>query len=328
VLLQRNAPIARAEQEHFDVVFANKLLVNSGEQDVAITAESATATIATIYSQNKGSAPAVYGVAIESGTPGVKGFNEALTGIGVLGTAHIGVQGESSKPAGYGVFGRNSAGTGVWGQGALGVRGSSTSGIGVYGLTSQTDYGAVYGQHTGTGYGVVGDGVGISRAGVLGRNASGDGVRGEGQTGVYGISTSPNNFNTAVAGMNTGGGYGVIGDAQAAGLAGVLGRNGAGTGVLGYGKSGVRGESNSSGSYGVVGEGVAAAHGVSGTSAKGYGGVFKGGRAPLRLMPGTQAGAPTSGTHYKGELYLDKEAALFICTANGTPGSWKLVNVT
>ncbi|MFN2466142.1 MAG: beta strand repeat-containing protein [Candidatus Dormibacteria bacterium] len=33
-------------------------------------------------------------------------------------------------------------------------------------------------------------------------------------------------------------------------------------------------------------------------------------------------GAPTTGAHVKGELYVDSAGALWICTAAGTPGTW------
>ena len=56
-----------------------------------------------------------------------------------------------------------------------GVLGRNPDGVGVWGKSSATDYGAVYGQHTGSmGYGLVGDGKG-NGAGVLGRNSFGYG---------------------------------------------------------------------------------------------------------------------------------------------------------
>jgi hypothetical protein len=48
----------------------------------------------------------------------------------------------------------------------------------------------------------------------------------------------------------------------------------------------------------------------------------------LRLVPKTTVGKPTTGTHTKGEIYMDSAGTLFVCTANGTPGTWKKVSTT
>ena len=102
-----------------------------------------------------------------------------------------------------------------------GVEGIGNSGV--WGKSSKTGYGAVYGQHTGTdGYGIVGDGKG-------------------GSAGVLGVNTDGN----AVTGQATGEGNGVYGQVSGIGV-GVLGRNtsGGGAGVEGEGGfAGVRGES-------------------------------------------------------------------------------------
>ena len=84
---------------------------------------------------------------------------------------------------------------------------------------------------------------------------------------------------------------------------------GVGTGVLGEGKVGVHGKAT-------AGEGVAS---------DGYAGVFEGGKAQLRLVPGETAGKPKTGQHQKGELYLDRNANLWLCRAGGTPGTWRKV---
>jgi hypothetical protein len=62
--------------------------------------------------------------------------------------------------------------------------------------------------------------------------------------------------------------------------------------------------------------------GVSGKSTSGRGGVFFGGAAQIRLIPAGTKGKPTSGAHQIGDIFLDKAAALFICTKSGTPGTW------
>jgi hypothetical protein len=60
----------------------------------------------------------------------------------------------------------------------------------------------------------------------------------------------------------------------------------------------------------------------------GYGGQFKGGRAQLKLVPSSRTGRHRGGTHSKGELYMDSNAALFVCVKGGTPGRWKKVSTT
>jgi hypothetical protein len=68
----------------------------------------------------------------------------------------------------------------------------------------------------------------------------------------------------------------------------------------------------------------AGAAGVVGYSQTGYGlyGTAVAGLAPLRLQPNSSAGAPTTGTHQLGELYVDTAGKLFLCVAVGTPGTW------
>jgi hypothetical protein len=149
------------------------------------------------------------------------------------------------------------------------------------------------------GPGVVGEGLGSNYAGVFGRNPTGTGVWGQsfeiGYSGVYGQHTGTSGIGTV--------GIGKGGDA------GVLGRNNSGVGVLGEGKDGVHG-----------------------TASDGYGGQFEGGRAQLRLVPAGCAGKPTtSGTHQKGEIYMDSAGALFVCTATSTAtaaAKWRKVTTT
>jgi hypothetical protein len=64
---------------------------------------------------------------------------------------------------------------------------------------------------------------------------------------------------------------------------------------------------------------------VAGVSDKGIGGFFAGKQAPIRLAAAGTAGAPTSGLHHRGELYVDSAGVLFYCTTDGTPGTWKQV---
>ena len=48
-----------------------------------------------------------------------------------------------------------------------------------------------------------------------------------------------------------------------------------------------------------------------------------GGTAPIQLSIGNTVGAPTSGQHEAGELYLDSNVTLFLCKKSGPPGTWK-----
>lgn len=48
----------------------------------------------------------------------------------------------------------------------------------------------------------------------------------------------------------------------------------------------------------------------------------EGGRAQLYLKPAAAAGAPTSGSHLLGDIFMDSAGALHTCTSSGTPGTW------
>ncbi|HEV2237702.1 MAG TPA: SlyX family protein [Ktedonobacterales bacterium] len=58
--------------------------------------------------------------------------------------------------------------------------------------------------------------------------------------------------------------------------------------------------------------------GVGGLSTNQFGGYFQGGLAPLYLVPSGSAGAPTSGGHIEGELYVDSNGVLWYSTAGVT----------
>jgi hypothetical protein len=72
----------------------------------------------------------------------------------------------------------------------------------------------------------------------------------------------------------------------------------------------------------VSGENAGSGAGVEADSATGYGIAATGGLAPLFLQPAASAGAPTSGTHAVGELYVDSNGVVFACQGAGTPGTW------
>lgn len=189
------------------------------------------------------------------------------------------------------------------------------------------------------GYGAAEGVAGVSPAGnaVDGRThaTGGTGVFGSGDTGVWGRSSRTGW--SGVYGEHTGtSGYGVVGDGKGESGAGVLGRNPDGTGVLGQtsqaGYGGITGEHTGTSGYGVIGLGKGSANsGVLGRNSSGYGGQFEGGKAQLRLKPGGSAGKPTTGTHTKGEIYMDSAGTLFVCTASTTSttaAKWKRVSAT
>ena len=140
---------------------------------------------------------------------------------------------------------------------------------------------------------------------------------GAGLLGITGASSGlVPSVTLALAGLigDTDTGYGVIGASSAS--SGVWGVSDYTQGVLGdtsaNGEAGVRGFDNSTaGGYGVIG-----------ISHVGIGVEANGGLAPLRLVPGSSAGAPASGTHSIGEIYLDENGVLYQCTATGSPGTW------
>jgi hypothetical protein len=242
------------------------------------------------------------------GPDGVFGKSSTAGGRGVVGEGKIGVFGKSSDtPEGRGVVGEG--GTGVFGASNLpggaavigrhdgqtsphghGVRGEGD--VGVLGISSRANFAAVAGDHTGAGFGVSGTAVAGTTAAVLGRHQGpdGTGVRGEGSTGVHGEG-SPGVLGICSTALNPGSTplehHGLV-----AGVSGKITGIGNGPGVFGEGR---------------------------------YGGEFKGGSAQLRLVPATTVGRPTTGFHSKGEIFMDSEATLFVCVANGTPGSWRRV---
>jgi hypothetical protein len=112
---------------------------------------------------------------------------------------------------------------------------------------------------------------------------------------------------------------GVVGESSRATYAGVKGEHTGteGSGVYGEGWTGVWGHSSKTGYSGVYGQ----------HTGLGYGGQFEGGKAQLRLKPGSSRGAPT-GAHLKGEIYMDSAGVLFVCTVGGTPGTWRKVSTT
>jgi hypothetical protein len=121
-------------------------------------------------------------------------------------------------------------------------------------------------------------------------------------------------------------GYGVWGNSKGYGLYGTSSADtGFAAGVLGVGRIGIHGLSDATGFFAVWGRHTGNGSGVFGDSADGYGGEFEGGKAQLKLVPKGTRGKPTTGTHTRGEIYMDSKGTLFVCTVSGTPGTWRRV---
>lgn len=225
-----------------------------------------------------------------------------------------GVEGSNTNSFGYGVMGRAPNAWGVDGQGGkAGVRGHSLTGHGVEGSNGSSARAGVYGENASTGPSVHGLNVN-NGTGVLGQSQGGIGVKGVGKNGVLGESSTEGQ--NGVWGKHTNKGAGVSGEGR--------------VGVIGFshenGWNGVWGRHTANG-RGVAGD-SAQGVGVNGTSTSGIGGEFNGGKAQLMLVPKGTAGKPTTGSHTKGELYMDSKAALYVCVASGTPGRWRKVTTT
>ena len=259
------------------------------------------------------------------GNAGVHG--DSVHGDGVLGFAHA-----ADKS---GVAGFNDSNVGVFGHGATGVGGVAIA-EGKAGVSGQNDFPVLSGT------------AGFGTAGVQGSSSTGDGVIGiahvSGKSGVAGFNDKGTGvFGTSVEGFGMHGNSdhsigvhgtsrlndGIAGTTAQSGKSGVLGENKGNPDPLvsGLGIStdlfGVTGRADSPSGFGVFGDSREGT-GILGQAGDGglYGGLFKGGKAPLRLVPSTTKGAPNSGFHEKGEFFVDTEGGLFYCTTNGTPGTW------
>ncbi len=184
----------------------------------------------------------LYGSA-EGGSNGIGGYGSGSYA-GLFGSGSgVGVRGDSISGhgvAGYtsanselyaGVYGFNSLGYGVSGNGETGVHGDGDV-AGVFGESFSGD--AVLGVSE-SGYGVRGDTGIASGAGVLGTNSTAGGCSGLGVIAPVGHCA------------------GVFGSGITTNGIGVIGQNLNGTGVAGWGQHGVFGRSNTRGFGGVIG---------------------------------------------------------------------------
>jgi len=153
--------------------------------------------------------------------------------------------------------------------------------------------------------GVIGKG---ETFGVQGISQNGDGVFGSSDK-FSGVKGTGGDFGAGVAGFGTL--VGVSGEGEVTGVKG--NSNGDGAGVMGDSGKGV-------GVDGHSGRGP----GVRGRSDSGYGGVFTGNFAQIRLEPSADLkfGPPTTGAHLSGEFFVDGNGTLFYCRG-GSPPRWE-----
>jgi hypothetical protein len=176
-------------------------------------------------------------------------WGNAPNGTGVSGSSDNGTGVAAVSKAGAGVIALSNSGEGVYGQGRNGVHGRSAS---------ATDSG-VWGENTGSGWG------------VSGNSNGGDGIIGQGgRNGVHGRSASATD--SGVWGENTGSGWGVGANSHG------------GDGIIGQGaRNGVVGRTASGSDSGVWGDNTGSGYGVAGHSASGIGVLGQGGRLAGRF---------------------------------------------
>ncbi|GEM_PF-1661375 len=290
---------------------------------------------------------------------GVAGISAGGGGSGVSGYSSM-VPTAPTPPLATGVYGHGDS-YGLWSEGAVGaISMSITGGDGLqsssYADPSRTTLGAGTGVSGSSGSGIGAQGASVSGFGVSGFSTGSVGVRGETAaataSGVHGIGRAAG----AVGVHGAGGQAGIRGESPAG--IGVDARSAAGIAVRATGPRGIVVSSATGvgvdvetttgiGVHVLAGDGLpvsttnqSAAHpaisasntlggpALRATSISGYGAVFTGGRAPLRLTPAAKAGHPRSGAHQKGELVVDRNGTLYLCTAGGRPGRWRRVTTT
>ncbi|MCB0995617.1 MAG: hypothetical protein KDB21_11035 [Acidimicrobiales bacterium] len=73
----------------------------------------------------------------------------------------------------------------------------------------------------------------------------------------------------------------------------------------------------------IVATAIGNGNGVAAVSTGGRGLLASGSLAQLRLLPAGSPGAPTTGAHELGDLYLDADGTLLLCVEAGTPGTFR-----
>ncbi|MCU1390703.1 MAG: hypothetical protein JWL72_4041 [Ilumatobacteraceae bacterium] len=227
-----------------------------------------------------------------SNGPALTGYRTSSNTIGVTSSENCGVLGSTDIAGGAGVIGFGGVGgAGFFGEtyGGQGVLGRTTMGVGVQGDVEVGGTG-VGGQFIGGRAQLL-----LTPASTAGAPATQAHVTGE-------IFLDKNGTVFVCTAAGSPGTWREIGGSGASNLIGV---SSSGQGVLGRTTTGV----------GVQGDVTAGGTGVPGQ--------FGGGRAQLLLIPASTAGAPTTQAHAQGEIFLDNSATVFVCTAAGTPGTWR-----
>src|SRR5260221_1459350 len=131
-------------------------------------------------------------------------------------------------------------------------------------------------------------------------NAGNWAIEADGSSGADGLHANTDS-GTAVVGVATSG-------------VGVFGQSSFGYGVSAFSSTNVAVHGSSSTYVGVAGFGF---------GSNGVGGWFVGPRAALALSSSAGGpGAPTTGQHFQGDIYVDSNITLWVCIADGTPGTW------
>jgi hypothetical protein len=276
---------------------------SSGNPGAVIVCANATIS-GTVPNSGKYGLIATSEAGLNLSTLPVSAFPDTNTTIGVFGYASGGTKIEA-----YGVYGKSESGTGVYAQSNSnsGLYAQSNSGNAVYAVTNSGN--GVLGQSK-SGIGLAG--YTDTNSGVYGQSSSGAGINGTSNTGngVYGQSST----NNGVYGSSDSG-NGVSGQSNSNyGLSGVS-KTGCGVFAQSESNSALKAESNT---------GI----GLSASSTSNYGlSAFSLTNSQLRLVPkeNNLSGPPTSGMHYKGEIWLDDTGSLYICSAQGSPGNWQKI---
>lgn len=196
---------------------------------------------------------------------------------------------------------------------------SGFSGVAAYGgNTAGTAYYGVGG--AATGLGASGPGLRVYQ----GTHNPGGGNAGGGEATAWIVGNGASDGTGRGSALNSlgGGSFGYGGFLLGAGgtVASPNGING-GTGAYIYSGPGATGAQVLGDAYGR--NPSIPAHGLQAFgNALGVGAWFYGGRAQIQIVPQGAVGAPTSGPHFAGDVYMDAAEVMWICTANGTPGTF------
>jgi hypothetical protein len=255
--------------------------------------------------------------------------NETAIGLQATGSGpNVGVYGVGGAADGVGVKGDGGGTTGMGGD----FKGGSNGGAGLRALGGQGGTGG-----TGIGAFIVGGGTSSGPTGERGVVTFGGAGATQGGHGTFSFGGDSNSATTPGSGGDGGkfaGGIGNFGGSSGAGVTadgGDAGSDGTGanpsTPGAGARLAGGAGVQGAPGVYLLGGFGTAKNGGV-GLDIQG-GGSSAGAASQgslMRLNPSFSiVGPPTAEFRFAGEVWLDKNSDLYICTKGGTPGTWRRV---